>query len=95
MTDTKAPQPDEYEDEDEDIETSIFVEKETSLLYEVRFFQDHCFVRPCSPVLFYSIRRMSHDEFFHEFDEYFGDHRLVRDLLRNMAEAIVVDDGTQ
>lgn len=77
---------------EDDLIGDIYVEKSTSLLYEVKFFKGFVIVRPASPSFYLAIRKMSDAEFAHEFDEYYGDHEEVIDAIRGMQPEFIVEN---
>jgi hypothetical protein len=83
MTDTQ--------DDFHDVIGDIYVERDTSLIYEVKFFEDFVLVRPGSPCFYTSLRKLSHVEFAAQFDEYSGDHSAVKDAIRGMTPELVVE----
>lgn len=71
-----------YEDDTEDEpESSFYVERETSLIYEVRFFPEFALVRPAHPEYLSVLERMSLMEFANKFDEYYGDPQAIHDFM--------------
>lgn len=56
----------------------FYVEKSTSLIYEVQFFKDYVLTRPASPMFYLAIKKLSHVDFAGEFEEYCGDHEAVK-----------------
>ena len=77
MTDTT-----ELDDEIlEDMETFIYVEKSSKLLYEGRHFTDFGLLRPVTPSLSSLKQKLSHTKFAKEFEEYCGDPEPVRNAL--------------
>lgn len=89
-TDTsQAPEPEEDEDE---LLPDLWVERETSLIYEVRFLETCTIVRPVTPHFYLSIRKMSHMEFARDFEEFFGDRDAVREFVRGTEPEFVVEN---
>ena len=70
----------EYE-EDNEPEGTFYVEKETRLLYEVRFFPEHALVRPAHPDFMSNLEKMDLITFAHKFEEFLGEQQAVRDFL--------------
>lgn len=64
-----------------DTHGDFYVETDTSLIYEVKFFDDFVLVRPASPQFYLALRKMSISEFSRDFHEFCGDHQEVRDCL--------------
>jgi hypothetical protein len=75
----------------EDTLGEIYVERQTSLLYEVKFFDGFVLVRPASPAFYLALRKLSHNEFADMFDEFYGDHEDVREAIRGMTPDIVIE----
>lgn len=69
----------------------IYVERDTSLLYEVKFFQDFVLVRPASPAFYLALRKMSHNDFARDFDDFNGDHQEVKEALSGMSPDIIIE----
>lgn len=54
-------------------EFTFFTEKDTSFIYEVRFFGDFVLVRPASTMFYSAVRQVPLGEFMDAFEEYSGD----------------------
>jgi hypothetical protein len=81
-----------HETEDfDDLYGVIYVERSTSLLYEVKFFADFILVRPASPTFYLSIRKMTPSEFADEFDEYSGNHDEVMNHIRGLTPDLIIE----
>lgn len=78
-------------DDDNDLHGVIYTERDTSLLYEVKFFDSFVIVRPASPAFYLAIRKMSHNEFADEFDEYNGNHDEVFAILRGPQSDLIIE----
>jgi hypothetical protein len=84
QVDEDTPDDDELDAIDEITEDCIlYVEKDTRLIFEVKFFPEFALVRPASPLLYRYIRRVDLYEFGKYFDEFDGDHAAVHDFLNN------------
>lgn len=70
---------DGYENED----CLLYVERDTRLIFEVKFFPEFALVRPASPLLYRYVRRVDLYEFSKFFDEFDGDHEAVFEFLNN------------
>jgi hypothetical protein len=79
------------EDDFHDTIGEIYVERQTSLLYEVKFFETFVLVRPASPAFYLALRKMSHSEFAKYFDEFYGDHEQVKTHIRGMSPEIIIE----
>lgn len=82
--------PEISEDDEEDILGALYVERETSFMYEVKFFEDFVLARPASPTFYLAIRKMSHNDFANEFDEYYGDHEAARVTIASMLPDFII-----
>jgi hypothetical protein len=82
MTDTNQEPELLDNDEDEELLPGLYVEKKTKIIYEVKFFDNCVLVRPATPGLYLAIRRISHDEFSKDFDEFSGDTKEVREFIK-------------
>lgn len=100
MTDTdlmeaeglEEPIEEEEETEDEDeLFYEIYVETASNLIHEVQFFPEFVLVRPASPNLYLTIRKVSLLDFSKEFHEYLGDPQAVRDFLKNTQAEFLVE----
>jgi hypothetical protein len=69
----------------------IYVERDTSLLYEVKFFDTFVLVRPASPAFYLALRKTSHNEFARDFDEFYGDHEQVKNHIRGLSPQIIIE----
>lgn len=78
-------------DDYEDTIGEIYVERDTSLLYEVKFFGDFVLVRPASPAFYMALKKLSHSEFARDFDEFYGNHEEVKNVLRGMPPEIIIE----
>jgi hypothetical protein len=78
MTDT-PPEPEE--DFMEDMETYLYTEKSSNMIYDIRFFDGFVIARPATPAFYNAIRKLSHLQFSKEFDEYWGDPELVKGYM--------------
>lgn len=67
-------------EQDED-ESSFYVERTTSLIYEVRLFPDFALIRPAHPEYLSALERMDIIKFAQSFDEYLGDPQEIRDFM--------------
>jgi hypothetical protein len=81
MTDTSQVS-DLETDEDEELLPGLYVEISTSIIYEVKFFENCVLVRPATPGLYLSIKKISHDEFSKTFEEFSGDTKEVREFIK-------------
>jgi hypothetical protein len=81
----------ETEDDFSDLFGVIYVERSTSLLYEVKFFDGFVLVRPASPAFYQALRKISHTEFADEFEEYGGDQEAVINHIRGEVPELVID----
>jgi hypothetical protein len=79
------------EDVTDELLPDIYVENSTTLLYEVKFFENFVIVRPATPTYYLAIRKLSHHEFASEFSEFFGDKEYVRDAIRGQAPMFVTE----
>lgn len=70
----------EYEDDNEP-ESTFYVERGTRLIYEVRFFEDFALVRPAHPGMSLHLERMDLITFNERFEEYLGEQQDVKDYL--------------
>jgi len=70
----------EYKD-DEVVEGSFYVEKETDLIYEVRFFPNFALVRPAHPEFTSLLERLDLLVFASKFNEFLGDPRTVQNFM--------------
>lgn len=77
--------------DDEDDIGDIYVERDTALLYEVKFFDGFVLVRPASPAFHLALRKLSTLDFAKYFDEFYGDHEQVRNAIRDMTPDIVIE----
>lgn len=75
----------------EDVFGDIYVERKTTLLYEVKFFSDFVLVRPASPSFYQALRKMDYGSFADEFEEYNGDHEAVKECIRGMQPDLIVE----
>lgn len=72
----------EYEDDSEkEPESSFYVEKNSRLIYEVRFFPDFALVRPAHPDYASALERLDLMTFASNFDEFLGDPQIIRDFM--------------
>lgn len=79
-------------DDFEDVIGEIYVERDTSLLYEVKFFTDFVLVRPASPAFYLALKKMPHDDFARDFDEFYGDHDQVKEAIRGMTPELIIEN---
>jgi hypothetical protein len=79
------------EDEEYQPDTSFYVEKDTRFIYEVQFFPKFVLIKPASPAFGEALRQLTSAEFAEEFEEFWGDQRQVREILRGMASEIGVE----
>lgn len=59
----------------------FYVETDTNLLYEVKFFDTFVLARPASPAFYLAIRKLDHMTFSREFHEYGGNPDAVKAYL--------------
>lgn len=59
----------------------FYVESNSGLIYEVKFFETFALVRPASPAFYLAIRKVPLLEFSKEFHEYGGDSESIREYL--------------
>ena len=72
----------EYDDDlSDEPESYFYVEKESRMIYEVRFFPEFVLIRPADPDSRSNLQRLDLLTFSKHFDEYGGDHQTIRDLL--------------
>lgn len=76
--------------EEEDLLPDLYVEKSSHIIHEVKFFDKCVLVRPATPGLYLAIRKLSHDEFLREFEEFSGDIQEVRDFIKGKTAEILV-----
>jgi hypothetical protein len=70
----------------------LYVEKSTSMIYECKFFDTFVLVRPATPMLYLAIKKISHNEFMDDFEEFGGCPDEARDFLRgNKTPAFILD----
>jgi hypothetical protein len=70
---------DEEEDEDDALnEYELYVEIATRMIYQVKLFDNFALIRPASPLFFREIRKMSMLDFSKYYEEFYGDHDMVR-----------------
>lgn len=87
----ETPLTNETEEEQDDLFPDIYVEKSSKVLFEVKFFDGFCLVRPATPMFYTAIRKISLDDFTSNFEEFLGDLEEVRDALRGMTPELIVD----
>lgn len=63
-------------------ELSLYLEKSTSRLYEIKPLEEEVLARPILPALYSHVRRLTLAEFGTEFEEYTGDRSTIRKFLR-------------
>lgn len=78
------------EEGEDDLLPDLFVQKDTGLIFEVKFFDDFVLVRPATPLFYTAIKKMSLDEFGKEFEEFLGDVEEARLYLRGMTPDFVI-----
>jgi hypothetical protein len=90
MTDTsQAP---DYDEDGEELELpDLYTETESSLIYEVKLFQNFVFVRPATPELYLAIRKLSYPEFARQFRPFYGDKDAVRQMMWGAAPDFIVE----
>lgn len=85
------PQETQLTDDFADTIGEIYVERDTSLLYEVKFFDMFVLVRPASPAFYLALKKMSHSEFARDFDEFYGDHEQVKTCIRGLSPELIIE----
>jgi hypothetical protein len=92
MTDINLPDYDREEEEEEtELLPDLYTETKTGLIYEVRFFDTFCIVRPATPMFYLAIRKMTHVEFSKEFEPFLGDPEIVRAAIRGATPDFIVE----
>lgn len=86
--DTPLPETPLTDDVDNDIDPDellpdVYVEKATRLIYECRFFDTFVLVRPATPKLYLAIKKLRHDDFINDFEEFGGDRKQVREFIHD------------
>lgn len=89
MTDT-APQTN-YADDDEELLPDLYVEKDTHLIYECKFFDSFVLVRPATPRLYLAIKKLNHKQFVEQFEEFCGNKDEVRDFIRDAEPNFIIN----
>jgi hypothetical protein len=79
-----------HEEVDEDLLPDVCTEISTGILFEVRFFDGFCIVRPATPSFYCAIKKISYSEFSEKFTEFLGDREQVREFLRGMMPDFIV-----
>lgn len=91
MTDID-PEVDAEVDEDDVLELpDLYTEIETSLIHEVRLYQNFVFVRPATPELYLAIRKLSYPEFARAFRPFYGDKDSVRQMMWGAPPDFIVE----
>jgi hypothetical protein len=91
MTDTsQAPEDEDTEDDEDELLPDLWVERSSSLIYEVRFLDTCVIVRPVTPSFYLAIRKLNHMEFARDFTEFCGDKDAVRDFVRKAPPDFIV-----
>jgi hypothetical protein len=75
------PDPDDGMETDAFDDAVYYVETETNLIYEVKFFDGFVLARPASPAFYLAIRKIDILTFSKEFHEYSGDSERLRAYL--------------
>lgn len=88
MTDTN-PRP-ECEEEEE-LLPELYVEKDTQLLYECKFFDTFVLVRPATPRLYLAIKKLNHQQFLSQFEEFCGNKDEVRDFIHGAEPDFIIN----
>lgn len=71
-----------YEDDtSEEPESQFYVERESRLIYEVKFFPEFALIRPAHPDCTAAVERLSLVAFANNFEEYGGNPQDIRDYL--------------
>lgn len=84
----------EYENDEPDVveESSFYVEKATSLIYEVKLFPEFVLVKPVMLDFQPPVTRLDLMAFIEAFEEYVGDSKALRTMLfSGTNEPIVVN----
>lgn len=77
-------------EDNDDLLPDLYVQKDTGLIFEVKFFDDFALVRPATPLFYTAIKKMSLEEFSDQFEEFSGDQETARLYLRGMTPDFVV-----
>jgi hypothetical protein len=74
---------------------SLYIDKNTNLIYEVKLFEEYALVRPLDPSQRRNIKKLTHTEFSGAFDEYHGNQDAVYDYLAGNDTDLILNEGTE
>lgn len=87
----------EYEEDDDEPESLFYMEKATSLLYEVRLFEDFALIRLLMPEISVPTNRIDMQTFCELFEEFNGDKKELRSIMFGSKPSYILvsktDDG--
>lgn len=69
---------------------SLYVERDTSLLYEVQLFEDFAIVRPATPGFEQAMEKLNHADLGTRFDEYSG---IQEQVYEHMSQGELAEGG--
>lgn len=78
-------------DDNEGLLPDFYVEKDTQLIYECKFFDDFVLVRPATPRLYLAIKKVNHREFIEKFEECSCDKDQLRDFMRGAEPEFILN----
>lgn len=76
---------------DKALEYDFYVENTTRLVYEVKIFDGFALARPANPWFYTEIRKIELGEFAKDFESYCGDPDLMRKVVLEMGETMVIN----
>jgi hypothetical protein len=76
---------------DDDLMPDLYVERTSRMIYECKIFDNFVLVRPATPKLYLSIRKINHEEFVNEFEEFCGNNKEIRDFLRGAEPELIIN----
>lgn len=88
MTDTDLL---DNEYEEDELLPDLFVEKDTHLIYEVKFFDTFVLVRPATPLLYLAIKKLDHHVFCRDFEEFCGSKKAVREFMQSREHDFIIE----
>lgn len=72
--------------EEEEEEFLLYTSKNSKFIYVVQFLDDCALVRSASPMHYNEVHKIDLLTFTREFEEYCGDHEIIRQTLMGMYE---------
>lgn len=60
---------------------SLYVENETGIIFEAKFFEDYAILRPVTPELFHDIRKISFHDLTMHYDDFCGNRNEVLEFM--------------